>query len=207
MAASALDNRPMTIIKLSGPLIRQFGREHLRQLDTGSVQEAFSALRNTLPGFKEAILRLQGLGMRFAIFRNRRNVGEGDFSTGGTREVRIVPIISGSKRAGLMQTIIGVAMIAAATIATGGIGGLAAGGVWGVVGATGVSLALGGVVQMLSPQAKGLSQSAAPENLPSYAFGSAKNTTASGNPVPLCYGYRRWGGAIISASIYAEDKI
>ncbi|ELT3994383.1 tail assembly protein [Pseudomonas aeruginosa] len=207
MAASALDNRPMTIIKLSGPLIRQFGREHLRQLDTGSVQEAFSALRNTLPGFKEAILRLQGLGMRFAIFRNRRNVGEGDFSTGGTREVRIVPIISGSKRAGLMQTIIGVAMIAAATIATSGIGGLAAGGAWGVVGATGVSLALGGVVQMLSPQAKGLSQSAAPENLPSYAFGSAKNTTASGNPVPLCYGYRRWGGAIISASIYAEDKI
>ncbi|HCU2482557.1 TPA: tail assembly protein [Pseudomonas aeruginosa] len=207
MAASALDNRPMTIIKLSGPLIRQFGREHRRQLDTGSVQEAFSALRNTLPGFKEAILRLQGLGMRFAIFRNRRNVGEGDFSTGGTREVRIVPIISGSKRAGLMQTIIGVAMIAAATIATSGIGGLAAGGAWGVVGATGVSLALGGVVQMLSPQAKGLSQSAAPENLPSYAFGSARNTTASGNPVPICYGKRRWGGAIISASIYAEDKV
>ncbi|MCV6436069.1 hypothetical protein OFL46_36630, partial [Pseudomonas aeruginosa] len=52
-----------------------------------------------------------------------------------------------------------------------------------------------------------LSQSAAPENLPSYAFGSARNTTASGNPVPICYGKRRWGGAIISASIYSEDKI
>ncbi len=39
-----------------------------------------------------------------------------------------------------------------------------------------------------------------------YAFGSAKNTTASGNPVPICIGERRWGGAIISASIYAEDK-
>ncbi|MBN0182160.1 tail assembly protein, partial [Pseudomonas aeruginosa] len=68
------------------------------------------------------------------------------------------------------------------------------------------ALTLGGVAQMLSPQAKGLSQSAAPENLPSYAFGSAKNTTASGNPVPLCFGKRRWGGAIISASVYAEDK-
>lgn len=64
----------------------------------------------------------------------------------------------------------------------------------------------GGVVQMLSPQAKGLTQSGSPENLPSYAFGSAKNTTASGNPVPICIGKRRWGGAIISASIYAEDK-
>lgn len=59
---------------------------------------------------------------------------------------------------------------------------------------------------MLSPQAKGLSQSAPPENLPSYAFSGAKNTTASGNPVPICIGDRRWGGAIISASIEAQDK-
>ncbi len=61
-------------------------------------------------------------------------------------------------------------------------------------------------MQMLSPQAQGLSQSGAPENLPSYAFGSAKNTTASGNPVPICIGERRWGGAIISASIEAQDR-
>ncbi|MNE86901.1 Bacteriophage lambda tail assembly protein I [compost metagenome] len=36
-------------------------------------------------------------------------------------------------------------------------------------------------------------------------FGSAKNTTASGNPVPICIGERRWGGAIISVSIRSED--
>ena len=65
----------------------------------------------------------------------------------------------------------------------------------------------GGVIQMLSPQAGGLKSSAAPKNTPSYAFGSARNTTASGNPVPLCCGYRRWGGAIISAGIYAEDQV
>lgn len=62
-------------------------------------------------------------------------------------------------------------------------------------------------IQMLSPQAPGLRQSGSPENLPSYAFGSAKNTTASGSPVPICIGRRRWGGAIISASIYAEDRV
>ena len=71
----------------------------------------------------------------------------------------------------------------------------------------GIALVAGGVIQMLSPQAKGLKTSAAPENTPSYAFGSAKNTTASGNPVPLCIGKRRWGGAIISAAIYAEDQM
>ncbi|HEK1496317.1 tail assembly protein [Pseudomonas aeruginosa] len=204
MSASVLKYRQMTIIKLSGPLIREFGREHRRQLDTGTIQEAFSALRNTLPGFKEAIQRLQNMGMRFAIFRNRRNVGEEEFAAGGTREVRIVPVISGSKRAGLMQTIIGVAMIAVAYLNPfGALTGPMVSGLY----AAGASMALGGVVQMLSPQAQGLKQSAAPENLPSYAFGSARNTTASGNPVPICYGKRRWGGAIISASIYAEDKV
>lgn len=183
-----------TVIKLSGPLIREFGREHRRYLDTGTVQEAFSALRNTLPGFRDAIARLERLGMRFAIFRNRRNVGESDFGAGGVREVRVVPVIAGSKRAGLLQTVVGVALMVA-SIWTGPATFQA-----------GLALTLGGVVQMISPQAKGLSQSAAPENLPSYAFGSAKNTTASGNPVPYCCGKRRWGGAIISASIYAEDK-
>ena len=72
---------------------------------------------------------------------------------------------------------------------------------------TQLAMAIGGVVQMLSPQPKGLSTSADQENTPGYAFGSAKNTTASGNPVPLCIGKRRWGGAIISASIYAEDQM
>ncbi len=75
-----------------------------------------------------------------------------------------------------------------------------------MVASAGVANGAGGVIQLLSPQQGGLSQSASPENLPSYAFGSAKNTTASGNIVPICIGDRRWGGAIISAAIYAEDK-
>jgi predicted phage tail protein len=62
------------------------------------------------------------------------------------------------------------------------------------------------VIGALSPQAQGLSQSAAPENKPSYAFGSARNTTASGNPVPICIGKRCWGGSMITFSIVAEDK-
>lgn len=114
----------------------------------------------------------------------------------GAREIRIVPVIAGAKRAGILQTVLGIVLI--------------------VVGAysqnpnlidAGVAMTAGGVIQMLSPQASGLRQSGSPDNLPSYAFGSAKNTTASGNIVPICIGYRRWGGAIISASIYAEDKL
>ncbi|WP_281211806.1 tail assembly protein [Pseudomonas fulva] len=182
-------------IKLSGSLAQKFGRLHSKVLDTGKAWEAFKALKVTIPGFEEEIKRLDRLGMRFAIFRNGKNVSESDFDRGGVQELRIVPVVQGGKRAGLLQTIIGAILIVVSFIP-----GFQA------AAAPGIALVAGGVIQMLSPQAKGLSQSAAPENLPSYAFGSAKNTTASGNPVPICIGERRWGGAIISASIEAQDK-
>jgi predicted phage tail protein len=185
----------MTTILLSGSLARKFGRIHRRQIDSGQVWEAFKALKATLAGFEEEIKRLDRLGMSFAIFRNRKSEKVEGFALGGTREVRVVPVVSGSKKAGLLQAVLGVILIAVSFIP-----GFQA------AAPAGIALLAGGVIQMLSPQQGGLSQSAAPENLPSYAFGSARNTTASGNPVPICIGRRRWGGAIISASILAEDK-
>lgn len=194
MAASAIHYAPKTTINLGGILGKKFFRQKDYQLDTGNAWEVFKALRATVGGFAEEIARLDRMGMRFAIIRNGKNVGEKDFDLGGTRVLKIVPVISGSKRAGLLQTILGIALIIASPFTNG------------ATLAPGIALAAGGVIQMLSPQASGLKQSASPENAPSYAFGSAKNTTASGNPVPICIGERRWGGIIISASIYAEDK-
>lgn len=191
---SAIVYSPMTTIKLSGSLAQKFGRLHRRQVASGDTWEVFRALKATIEGFEAEIRRLDRLGLRFAIFRNRKNAGQDQFSMGGTKEIRIVPVVEGAKRAGLLQTVLGVILIAMSTITNG------------ATLAPGIALTAGGVIQMLSPQAAGLKQSASPENMPSYAFGSAKNTTASGNPVPICIGERRWGGAIISASIYAEDK-
>ncbi|WP_345945822.1 hypothetical protein [Pseudomonas sp. 15A4] len=116
-------------------------------------------MKATLEGFYQEIKRLDRIGMRFAIFRNRKNESANSYELGGTRELRIVPIVSGS-----------------------------------------------GVIQLLSPRLSGVKQSGAPENLTAYAFGSANNTPPNGNPVRICIGRRCWGGAIISASIYAEDK-
>lgn len=203
MATTAAHYSPMTDILLSGSLAKKFGRKHRRQLDSGQTWEAFKALKATLPGFGDEIKRLDMLGMRFAIFRNRASANEEDFGLGGTREVRIVPVVSGSKRAGLVQSVLGAVLIAVAYFNPFGyFSGPAVTAMY----AAGAANIAGGVIQMLSPQASGLRTSASPDNQPSYAFGSAKNTTASGNPVPICIGERRWGGAIISASIYAEDK-
>ena len=190
---SAIAYSPMTTIKLSGSLAQKFGRLHRRQVASGDTWEVFRALKATIEGFEAEIRRLDRLGLRFAIFRNRKNVGADEFGMGGAREIRIVPVIEGSKRGGILQIVLGVVLIAASYFGA-------------PTAPAGIALLAGGVIQMLSPQAAGLKQSASPENMPSYAFGSAKNTTASGNPVPICIGDRRWGGAIISASIYAEDK-
>jgi predicted phage tail protein len=191
---SAIVYSPMTVIKLSGSLAQKFGRLHRRQVGTGDIWEIFRALKATIEGFEAEIRRLNRLGLRFAIFRNRKNVGPGEFGMGGAREIRIIPVVEGSKRGGILQIVLGVVLIAASYFGA-------------PTAPAGIALLAGGVIQMLSPQASGLKQSASPDNMPSYAFGSAKNTTASGSPVPICIGERRWGGAIISASIYAEDQV
>ncbi|AHG39730.1 hypothetical protein N018_05515 [Pseudomonas syringae CC1557] len=202
MAYTAAHYTPRTEITLVGRMWRGLEKVHYRVLDGGNAAEVFKALDVSVDGFRDELLRLSRLGMRFAIFRNGKNIGEKDFGLGGTRELKIIPVIAGSKRAGVLQTVIGVALIALAWWNP--LGWSAATTM--MVASAGVANGAGGVIQLLSPQQGGLSQSASPENLPSYAFGSAKNTTASGNIVPICIGYRRWGGAIISAAIYAEDK-
>lgn len=207
MAALAIEYTPRTTVLLGGSLAKKYGRKHTFFLsDHGDTREAVRAIDVNHPGFAQDLASAKTRGLEFAVFRNRKNVGEDEFGLGGCREIRIVPIICGSKRAGILQSVVGVVLLAVGAVLTYASGGTATPFTSGMM-MMGASLALGGVIQMLSPQAGGLKTSAAPENTPGYAFGSAKNTTASGNPVSLCAGRRRWGGAIISAAIYAEDQM
>lgn len=192
MSALAIEYSPMSTIKLYGQL-RQFGKSY--QLSVRTPAEAIKALCVQIPGFERFLANAKSRGLVFAVFRGKKNISEVELGYQGKGDIIIAPVIAGSKRAGILQTIIGVALIIASPLTNG------------ATLAPGIALVAGGVIQMLSPQAKGLKTSAAPENTPGYAFGSAKNTTSSGNPVPLCYGKRRVGGAIISAAIYAEDQV
>jgi predicted phage tail protein len=195
MAALAIEYQPLTTVLLFGQL-RQFGRSF--RLSVRTTAEAIKALCVQVPGFERFLSNAKSRGIEFAVFRGKKNIGEGELSYGGDGDIRIAPVITGSKRAGILQTIVGVVLLAISYVFPVTAPYLAP---------AGIGLVAGGVIQMLSPQAGGLKTSAAPENTPGYAFGSAKNTTASGNPVPLCIGERRWGGAIISAAIFAEDQM
>ncbi len=191
MQASAINYQPMTTIRLHGQL-RQFGKSF--RIAVKSPAEAVKALCVQLPGFERFLSNAKSRGMEFAVFRGKKNISDGELGYQGRGDIKIVPVIVGSKRAGILQTIVGAVLLVAS--------------IWfPALAPAGIAMVAGGVIQMLSPQAGGLKTSAAPENTPGYAFGSAKNTTASGNPVSLCYGRRRWGGAIISAAIYAEDQM
>lgn len=195
----------LKVIKLSGSLGRRFGVFHKMAVD--SYPEAIRALSSQVEGFKDYMQSEVGSRMKYAVFVDGKNVGQHDEKSWKcAREVRIVPVPTGSKSGGLFNVVFGAVIMATAFIT--GVASLAAMGAFASSAfMMGGAIALGGVMQMISPQQGGMKlQSQSAENKPSYAFGGAVNTTAAGYPVPLPYGYRTVGGAIWSAGSYAEDK-
>lgn len=192
----------LTTIRLYGVLGKRFGRMHGRLLESGTVREAMSALKHTMEGFETFMREAESKGLTFAVFRGRTNLSGEQLDMRGREDIRIVPLVIGSKQSGLFQTVLGAALIAVGVFAT----SLTLGTSTFLISA-GASMMLGGVMQMLSPQPKGLKGREALENAPSYAFGGPVNTIAQGHPVGVLYGKRRIGGAVISAGIYAEDRL
>ncbi|WP_223878757.1 tail assembly protein [Phytobacter sp. SCO41] len=197
----------MTTIRLGGQLGKLFGKVHHRLIRT--TGEAGRALAATIPGFEDYMRSSRERGLTYAVFRGKDNIGkdELDYPNSG-REIRIVPVVMGSKRGGVLQTILGAVLVVVGAIGTFTYFGQALGGAtWGpYTMQMGAAMMAGGVIQMLSPQTAGLASKQDADNKASYAFGSVTNTAAQGYPVPLGYGKRRIGGAIISAGIYVEDQ-
>lgn len=194
----------MTRIELGGALGKTFGRTHDRLIRT--TAEAINALSKTICGFEQYLNTSKNRGLTYAVFKGKRNIGKDDLCFPVTGEViRIIPVVIGSKKAGLLQTVLGAVLVVVGVAV-----GYLSGGTLSAVGygaaKLGAAMMLGGVVQMLSPQPAGLASKQDAENRASYAFGGVTNTAAQGNPVPILYGRRRIGGAIISGGIYVEDQ-
>ncbi|MCU1787527.1 tail assembly protein [Pectobacterium polaris] len=195
----AIEYQPLKTIRLYGVLGATFGRVH--RLAVGSRQEAIKALCVIIPGFERFLLTSKSRGLTYAVFDGKRNLSKDELDFNVSNEIRIAPIIVGSKQNGLFQVILGAILVVAGYFTFGTTSTI---GVSMMMG--GASMALGGVIQMLTPVQGGLSMRESPDNKPSYAFGGPVNSIAQGNPVPILYGRRRIGGAIISAGIYAEDQ-
>ncbi|CCH10852.1 Phage tail assembly protein I [Stenotrophomonas maltophilia D457] len=189
-----------------GKLGARFGRRF--RLAVNSPAEAVHALCTMLPGFQQYLMGAKAKGMEFAVFNGRQNLSRDQLhDPPGQDDIRIAPVLVGSKRGGVLQTIVGVVLIV--------VGAVASAWGYGAIGQPmmklGVSMVIGGITQMLSPQPKGLGAKDTPENAPSYSMNGTVNTQAQGNPVPVAYGGHDTkgmfiGSAVISGGILAEDQ-
>ena len=177
-------------IRLYGALGARFGR--MFRLVVSSPAEAVRALCIMVPGFERELMQSRERGITFAVFVGKRNIAVDELRCpSGDDEIRIAPVLQGSKRGGIFQTVLG-AVMAAAGYAFGWTGGGA------IVGSMGLAMMAGGIGQLLAPSPKGLS---------SNVFDGPVNTEAQGGPVPLLYGEMEIGSAVGSAGIYAEDQL
>lgn len=183
-------------LRLYGDMGRLFGRVHRPHLETNTPAEAMRYLRSQFPGIDAYLMGAKDRGVGFAIFRGKENISEDQLKEPvGDDEIRIAPIIMGSKNGGVFNIILGAVLVLADVFIfhTGYIAGV------------GYSMIVGGVVQLLTPMPKGGKGMDRPDNAPSYVFSGAVNTQAQGNPVPLLYGRMIVGSAVVSAGINAED--
>ena len=203
---------PLKTVRLYGKLGTRFGRIH--RLAVASAAEAVRALCAIRPGFERELMSSRDRGIHYAVFLGKRNIAEEEMlHPAGRDDIRIAPVLQGSGRGGLFQTILGAAMMVFAMWAAGGFTSLAglsstlASEGWvGVTAMMGMSMMIGGGMQLLSPQIKELSAKDSAGNGASYHFNGVVNTTAQGNPVPLGYGRMIVGSAVVSAGIYAMDR-
>lgn len=200
-------------LTLKGVAAKKFGKVH--RFHVADIREMLRAMCSQVPGFKKYMSNAHHSGVRFAFFRDGENIGVEEFElTSTASDFTMMPVTEGAKQGGVLQIVIGaVALVAAFFTAGGSLALWGAAMSAGAISATtvltgiGLSMMLGGVVQMLTPQPKiNIGASSSTDNKPNYAFGAPVNTVAMGYPVPLLYGQREIGGAIISAGLFSSDQ-
>lgn len=188
----------LSTIRIYGRLAK-FLKRRVFKADVSSAAEAVRFLLANFPHLEPEL----GQG------HYRVSVGAFDLSEDelghptGQQEIKIVPVVVGAGAVG--RIIAGVALIALSFAAGAGAFGLALAknlGAIAVAKGIGISLALGGVSQLLSPVPT-VPQGPNTEQDPrkSYSFSGVQNTSRQGVPVPVVYGETLVGSIVISAGI------
>lgn len=186
-------------IKLYGELGKKFGRTH--HFAVATPGEAIRALCANFPEFETHLSKAHERKVGFRIvLGDVRGISDVDqlHEPVGSVSISIVPDVIGAKNGGLGQILLGAVLIFASVMTAGAASPLLAAASPMLMNA-GVSMIIGGVIQMLSPQPKMAEQRE--ERKPSYVIDGAVNTMAQGHPVPVGYGRMIVGSAVISAGM------
>jgi predicted phage tail protein len=195
----------MVEVKLLGELGKRFGRKH--RFMANSARDVFSALSNQLEGFKDYFCNAHEKGIGFKLVDDDPNGMDYENVLMGCRRLIIAPVISGSGAVG--RILIGVALIALAFIPIAGQAAFAGfvAGKFAVGSAVlfniGVSLALTGVAQLLTPTPDAQKET---DRKDSFLFDRATDLTVQGQPVPILYGeYLAASPLIISSALTTQQ--
>lgn len=184
----------MVNVRFYGSL-KQFGSEF--RLDCKTPAEVVQALTSQIPKLRQFIQ--QGL---FTVRVGREYLDNRYLEQGLNQHlkddstVHFTPVLKGSKKAGLFQTIVGAVMVVVGAF-TSWAGGAA-------LIAGGIGLMAGGVAQMLTKMPS-MSTGKDAERKQSTSFSNLSNMAAQGRPMPLAYGRIRVGSLIISQGVETMD--
>jgi predicted phage tail protein len=204
----------MRIIRVYGRLARFLGRRTFR----AEVASAAEAVRFLLANFPQVERHMVDQHYHVSIGTRALDAEELHEPAGGS-DIAIVPVIGGAGAAG--RIVAGVALIGLSILTAGatvGLLGLAAPfAISPIIAGIGLSLAVGGVSQLLTPVPRmagpgaasmgGMAAKAADDNDPrkNYSFSGIQNTTRSGVPVAIQFGEIIVGSVVISAGIDVDQ--
>ena len=186
-------------IRLYGQLAKFIGKRVLH----ADVATAAEAVRFLVANWPEVERHMADQHYRVSV--GSYDLAENELhDPAGQQDIKIVPVVAGAGAVG--RILAGVALIALA-IAIPGIGGGVAATIFGTqfsavslaIGSIGLSLAVGGVAQLLTPLPKAGKDDNDPRK--SYSFSGVQNTSRQGTPVPVVYGETIVGSVVIAAGV------
>jgi predicted phage tail protein len=157
--------------------------------------EALRALASQIDAFKRKLN-----GKQYPVAIVGFDSTESLLAETDVEEIHIVPAFQGGKSP-FVAIGIGALLIGASIVFAPALGVMVAGALF----STGVALALGGVMQMLSPAP--VTDSPTRSNKDSKYLGAPGNTVAIGTRIPIIYGRQKVGGHYLSFDIQAKDVV
>lgn len=197
----------LTKVTLGGVMGKKFGKTW--NLSVESPAEALRMIEANSPGVKAWVIANKEKYAHYEVICERvdgtsERLSEDTFKCSGKfKSIKFVPMVEGSW-GGIFQVVVGAVMVAASFIAP--FVGMGAASPYLL--AAGVSMMVGGVIQMLSPR-PALNATAGTTNtdnsIASDYFDGPSNTERQGSPVPLIYGRMLVGSHTISSSISIDE--
>ena len=211
----------MKVVKVYGALRKRLGQCRF-EFDVATPAQAIKALCVNFPGLDKWLVDSEKDGVGYRVAVSKEKVTEDNLVSlampFSDKEVfSITPVIAGAGR-GFGQFLLGAALITAgiflAPAAAAG-GGFFTAGATGTtlstmgyvslaVGNLGISLALGGIAQAISPQPEPPSLDEAVQ-LESFTFSNVVNTSRQGMPCPIAYGRLFVGSAVLSSGLDVDQ--